>query len=287
MIRRHPRPRCLTPEAGIYWLASFGLLLTAAGLMSFIQIAQAAAASPVTPPALHQATRPAVQLTATPFQPLSPTPTGTAAATLLPTPTALPARHFAAGLVEEPARRTTLEIDPGPGFNQGSPIQLNFITGQECLFGSGTACVSRHEDGDLLLLTIHSGLGGQGESFRRAVEGTGIDTALFSLARIQANLAALQGAPVRLSIDGQAQDNLELVGVARVPPDRLQEYFSLPGDEAMKLATQYNPLVQAALESGEQMLAFEICGWSVPAEAWAVGVSPTSASIYLGFIRDH
>lgn len=287
-MKPHHRPWFLTPEAGIYWLAGVGFLLAAAGLVGVIRIVRA---ENPPPPAVAAAApaRLASTLTPTPFQPAQPTPTSLPAATAVPTPTPTspPAPHFAEALLSDSTALTTLEIDPGESVNQGRPILLSFLPGPACDFGTGAACLSRHQHGDLVMLTIHSGLGGQGENFRRAVEGTGLDSAFFSLARIHANLEALRGAPARLTGGSGTLEGLELVGVARVPPERLQEYFSLPGDAALALAAEYDPQVKAALDSGEQLLAFEVCGWAVPGEAWAPGVSATSASIYVGFIRDH
>jgi hypothetical protein len=285
-MKRRLRPWYLTPEAGIFWLGGIGLLLVAAGLAGIIQIVQAATTPPIEPAAVVSVWS-APTLTPTPFQPQEPTRTALPTRTATPKPTSPPARHFAAQLLEESGSQASLEIDPPAAVNQGKSIQVNFLPGSECTFGSGTACLSRHQRGDLLLLTIHSGLGGQAESFRRAVEGIGIDSALYSLARIHANLDALQGAPARLTVGSYMLDNLELVGVARIPPERLQEYFDLPGDAALDLAGEYNPAVKAALASGEELLAFEVCGWSVPGEPWAPGTSATTASIYIGFIRDH
>jgi hypothetical protein len=46
-----------------------------------------------------------------------------------------------------------------------------------------------------------------------------------------------------------------------------------------------NDSVRAVLDSGEALLAFEICGWHLPGEVWGLGSSATTASIYLGFLR--
>jgi hypothetical protein len=271
-------------------LAAAGLLLLSGGLVGILRVVQAA--GPVELPAVSAlpSPTPGPSTTPTPFQPLKPTPTILPTYTRIPTATATlpptPVPHFAARLLDESAGPVTLEIDPPDLVHQGQAIRLTFQPGHDCPFGSGVACVSQHHQGKVVMLTVHSGLGGQSETFRRAVEGTGLDTAFFNLDKIHENLRALRNTPVRLTIDGQTRDNLELVGVARVPPDQLQAYFDLPGDEALALAAHYDDQVLAALQAGEQLLAFEVCGWAVPGEPWAPGVSATTASIYLGFIRD-
>ncbi len=134
----------------------------------------------------------------------------------------------------------------------------------------------------MTLLTIHSGVGGQGEPFRKAVEGSGLDSALFSLQKIQANLDALQGAQVELlNGDGEVK-RLTLIGVARIPPMELEQYFSLPVDQALEIAAFYNPHLKQALSSNQPLLAFEICGWRVSGESGADGLARTTGSIYFG-----
>ena len=192
------------------------------------------------------------------------------------------ARRLDAGLDEN----VSIRIQPPREINGGRDITIHFSPASDCPFGSGTACISRHHNGQVILLTIHSGVGGQGEAFRWAVEGTGINSAFFSLARIQENLDRLAQSPVTLEMGADSLDGLELAGVARIPPADLEEYFRLPFDEALSLAAKSNPALVSALAGGDGLLIFEICGWAVPGEPWAPGVSSTSASIYLGFIRD-
>ena len=181
--------------------------------------------------------------------------------------------------------RMVLRITPPEGLNGGKVIKIAFAPGDSCAYGSGRACVSRHRNGQVTLLTVHSGLGGEGEAFRSAVEGTGLDLAFYSFAQIRQNLGALAGASARLQSGELNRDDLNLAVVTRVPPRRLAEYFEMPFDQALADEALQTPDLQAALDSGEPLLMFEICGWQIPGEAMAPQVSPTTASIYLGVIR--
>ncbi len=282
--RRHRR---ILPREPAWLLAGLGALLIVAGLSGFIRFASAASGAPGG--SFTAATR-------TPFAaPPSPTPTpfraqpptSTPLPTTTPTPSPTPQRpHFAVRLVDGLGRPAQIRILPPADVGGGREIELSFAPASDCPFGNGTACISRHRSGQVILLTVHSGLTGQAEAFRRAVEGTGLDSAIFSLERIGANLTALQGAPVTLQVGADSLDGLELAAVARIPPARLEDYFNLPFDDALALAAQSDPAVAAALASGENLLVFEACGWVVPGEGWAPGVTSTTGSIYLGFIRD-
>jgi hypothetical protein len=86
--------------------------------------------------------------------------------------------------------------------NDGQPVILKFIPGQRCIFGDNHACVAAFIDNEgtpVIWLTIHSGVGGEGQPFRDAVEGTGIDRAAYSLKKILSNLQALSGSQVVIS----------------------------------------------------------------------------------------
>ncbi|GAP05625.1 hypothetical protein ATHL_00466 [Anaerolinea thermolimosa] len=225
-------------------------------------------------------------LTSTPFRPLPPTATRLPTATPTFTPSPLPPQPILPPSLVEHPQKIVLRIGPVPSLNDDQPVRIAFLPGAECPFGNQRACLSLHRNGTLSLLTIHSGIGGQGEAFRRAVEGTGLDSAGYSLSRIQANLDRLQNVPVSLSLGENLSKNLILLGVARIPPGEVESYFSRPVDEALELVTRYNPALQPALDSREALLAFEICGWLVEGEGWSPGVSSTTGSIYFGLLRE-
>lgn len=233
--------------------------------------------------------------TSTPFQPQKPTrilPVGLGPTRVEPSPTAQetqPAQpvipHFAGRFLDFPSPKARLHILPGKSLNSGQEIRLTINPAQECEFGTGKSCVSLHRGGQVILLTIHSGVGGEGEAFREAIEGSGLDEAGFSIGKIRTDMAALENVPVKISLGPDALGDLELAAVARVPAMDIQRYFDLPFDDALEMVAWENKPLRAALDSGEQLLIFEICGWHVPGEVWAQGSTATSASIYLGVIR--
>ena len=75
------------------------------------------------------------------------------------------------------AERIKFEIlSPTGDVNQGKPVVLSFIPGNTCIFGDQQACVYPHQawGQNMIFLTIHSGVGGEGQEFRHVIEGTGL-----------------------------------------------------------------------------------------------------------------
>ena len=276
-------------------LMLFSLLLMAGGLMGV-----AVSAWPVWVTETSAQSEPPVRTLAlqTPFKPEDPTQTSAPEVTSEPEgpgmvveptptdlPTALPDTHFGRPLLDFPQEKIQLRFEPGEKINGGQAIRLAFVPGQACDFGAGRACVSSHLGGQVILLTIHSGLGGEGDRLRNAIEGTGLDSAGLAMAQIHANMAALRGAAVRLTMGDAQVDGLELAALARVPSMDVKRYFDLSFDDALQMVAVENSPVQALLDTGEPLLAFEICGWRVPSEVAGLGTTPTTSSIYLGLIR--
>lgn len=279
---RRIRNRARERSTGILLIA--GLLLLATGLVGFLPYAHL---FPFylgnEPPRPYARTEPP-SLTTTPFRPQAPTATHIPTATPLPTPTPAPRPILSADVIEA-NRPITLRIYPNAALHGGQPLEITFVPGADCPFGDQRACLSLHRGGALSLLTIHSGVGGQSEAFRRAVEGSGLDSALFSLSTIQDNLRALEGAAVELHLGDGSRIDLTLVGVARIPPIDLAQYFALPVDQALDIAAFYNPALDPVLESDEPLLAFEICGWKVAGESGAEEFDRTTGSIYFGLLK--
>jgi hypothetical protein len=183
----------------------------------------------------------------------------------------------------------SLQIQPdATSINLGKPIMISFIPGQRCNFGDHHACVNTfttQENGTVIFITVHSGVGGEGQRFRNALEGTGINRAAFPLQRVQANLKALLGAGVALAQGANVVGGLKLVAVARIPASSLATYFDTPLDQALALAASTNPGLLEGVDPGQPQLIFETCGWKMPGEPWAAGVSSTTGSIYLGVVQ--
>lgn len=222
--------------------------------------------------------------TPTPFQPYQFTPTAFLPLhpTAAPTPQQ-PQPSYRFHGIDFSDSQNWIEITVFPNdesVNRGRPIRIRFKPGLDCAFGSQRACVSAYlqPDGhEVIFLSIHSGVGGQAQSFRHAVEGTGINQAGFSLPETLQNLQALRGASVGLRQNDLELYQFSLTDNARIPANDLQAYFALP--------------VSAALSAGElpaadqPVLVFETCGWHMPGESRADAVSGTTASVYLAVIQ--
>jgi hypothetical protein len=172
--------------------------------------------------------------------------------------------------------------------NDGQPVILKFIPGQRCIFGDNHACVAAFIDNEgtpVIWLTIHSGVGGEGQPFRDAVEGTGIDRAAYSLKKILSNLQALSGSQVVISQGTRTIRDLRLQATARIPGSMLQGYFNTPLENTLDFSTQIAPELHLVSQSTQPIIVFETCGWRVPGQPWFPGTTDTSASVYLGVIQ--
>jgi len=172
--------------------------------------------------------------------------------------------------------------------NNGEPVVIEFTPGISCQFGDGTACTSAHPgalDGHTIFITIHSGIGGEGQAFRNSIEGTGFDRARLSLEEITGNLQSLQGAQVTIFQANRVLVGLTLSATSRIPATAVREYFELPVPGALGLAGELDQTMLSYLHPEQPQIIFETCGWVVPGESGAKEVSPTSGSVYLGVIR--
>jgi hypothetical protein len=187
------------------------------------------------------------------------------------------------------SQRMILEINPGKRkLNGGDPIRISFIPGEQCIFGDGQACTYAYRTSTgvpVLHLTIHSGVGGEGQALRHALEGTGLNQALYSLEKVHKNLEMLQGVKVSLSQAGETWRSLELAKVIRIPAAGLAQYMTSPAEQALENAAGYAPDLDRIISAELPLIVFETCGWEMPGEDWAAGVTQTSASIYLGVIQ--
>ena len=220
--------------------------------------------------------------TPTPFQPRPPTVV-VAPATLQP-----PAGFYGLDL-EDPSHRVRILIfPPNQRVNQGKPILISFIPGQTCNYGDNRACVnvySMDSGAEVTFITVHSGVGGEGQAFRNAVEGTGINSAGLSLKEIRFNLKALDGAEVVIIQGKHRYEGFTLSVAARIPPKFMRTYFEAPIQEALLFASTVDEDLWGLSQGSLPLLVFETCGWKVPGEPWARGTTSTTASIYLGVIQ--
>jgi hypothetical protein len=223
-------------------------------------------------------------MTSTPFQPKHPTPVyDSDLEQIAPVPKEFQEIDFS----PQSGKRSITIDPPGKQVNQGKPITISFIPAETCEFGDHQACVSSHRTlfGNILFLSIHSGSGGEGQYFRHAVEGTGINRAAFSLDEVQLNLKALQNADVVISKDGNEHGGYIVKGVIRIPASQLEAYFDLPIEDALEMAGSLEPEIWQRLNFRQPILAFETCGWKMPSEPGAEDVANTTGSVYVVLIQ--
>lgn len=237
--------------------------------------------------------------TPTPFLPLPPTPPSSQPALPVqsqlqvparpsnPNPQAAitPSRSFPGIDLQDGPSRFQVRIDPDSRkVNQGKVIKLEARSGQSCQFGDGHACVNIYHDrqgAQVTFLTIHSGLGGEAESLRRAIEGIGFDQAGSTLKQVNTRLKSLAGSQVSLVQGDVAIDDLRVLAGVRIPARQVKEYMDLPVSQALQFAASLYPDLGVWLDSGQTLLVIETCGWRMTGERRAPGTTDTSASIYL------
>jgi hypothetical protein len=263
-------------------------------------------------------------LTKTPFTPLIPTITPfrpaqieysqyaqapiqpTAAPTVLPTVLAMPVgkirlapqvssvssfedgNFFGIDFVDRRNRITIKIIPSSKRVNGGKPITISFIPGKKCQFGNKRACVSliyTPADGPVTFLSIHSGVGGEAQPFRSAIEGVGLDQASFSLKQVQANLNALSGSEVVINQGEQSITGLKIAAITRIPAKSLNRYMDADLNSSLEFAASLDDEFEQVLQTNQPQVVFETCGWKMPGEPMSGGVSSTSASIYLTVIQ--
>ena len=224
--------------------------------------------------------------TATPFLPNHPTPTPFQPVPIEPTPrfieSPITIPFFSEMDLKDGAGIVEMVFHPSqPGFNNGDPLSTRFYPGSTCNFGDQKACVSLHEDGLYLLLTLHSGVGGEGQALRHGIEGTGINRAGKGLADTLALLELMKGTEIVLSQGSFSRSDLVVRATLRIPASGLADYFSRPFTDALYQAAEKNDDLQGLLKSGEPIIFIETCGWRMAEEPWVQGVYDTTSSIYI------
>lgn len=224
--------------------------------------------------------------------------------TTTPTPFQ-PLRHPPSAWIGQPGESPPLDfygIDFSPGaapvtiqiitsehhLNQGKPVVIRFRPGAECNFGDGQGCTSVFPGvlgGHTIFVTVHSGIGGEAQSLRHTLEGTGFDQAAYSLEKVHNKMKLLEGAQVTISQGDITASGFTLQAATRIPAGSLQQFFNLPIPQALQLASDLDPSLGTYLPPDQPQIVIETCGWKMPGEPWAPGVTSTSGSAYLGFIR--
>lgn len=232
-------------------------------------------------------------LTSTPYQPLSPTNTLLApevvTSPVTSTPNPVPSHDFysidfhpgAAGI-------KLLLYPPTDQVNHNQSIAITVSPSRNCPYEGGRACVRAFRTaggGNVIFVSVHSGVDGEAEAYRRAIEGLGVNQAGFSLKKIRNNMASLTGAAVQIKQGERLVGGLQLAAAGRVPPGLIQDYFHNPVEQALAIAATANPQLKDFVNPAGSILVFETCGWTVPGEAWAPGVTIVSSSVYIGVIQ--
>jgi hypothetical protein len=189
---------------------------------------------------------------------------------------------------DSPERVTIEIIPPDSQVNQGEPIKISFRPGERCRFSDLRACTYAYKPtaaGNLIVITVHSGVGGAAQRFRNALEGTGINRASFSLEEVDANMQSLAGATVVIRQGERSVENLHMQAVTRIPARALTRYFRASLAEILSLAAELDPQISELVYPEQPQIVLETCGWKMPGEAGAAQVSDTTGSVYLGIIR--
>jgi hypothetical protein len=225
-------------------------------------------------------------ITRTPFQPIHPTPLQHHLSTKTPEQ---PSSNFNGIDFYDQGQWLHIKIiPPDKRVNRGKPIVISFIPGQKCNYGDQRACISTYQstmESEIVFITVHSGVVGEGQAFRHAVEGTGINSASFSLKEVRNNLRSLDGAEVVIIQGDNRFDGYTLVATARVPPVSMDSYFEKPVKDALSMASSIDPSQNDWVDPILPQIVFETCGWRIPGERWAPGISSTTASVYIGVIQ--
>ncbi len=177
---------------------------------------------------------------------------------------------------------------PNRQVNRGKPIKISFVPGRRCEFGDHKGCVYAYKPsytGNVIIVTIHSGVGGEGQRLRGALEGTGINRAGLSLKQVQNNLQALNGAEVTIRQGEQVVEGLQIGGLARIPARALKRYFRANLSEILGIAADIDDGLAYWVGAPEPILVLETCGWKMPGEPGSADVSDTTGSVYLSIIH--
>ena len=263
-----------------------GSILFAAGVAGIIWTAWLIW-RPAPPPAASAAPAPARQ--ATPFQPNAPTATVPP-----PTPTPLPAgapeapREGAFDWLQdaEESGKVRLVIQPPAGVNGGREIKSRFIRVFELFVrhGAGLPEHAPRRAGDPVDHPLGAGRGGRGAARRGGGHGAEHGLLLAGAHPAQHGRAGgLAGAIAAASRERATTWNWRRWCACRPPGWRRTS--SSPSTRPWRRRRRITRGWQMCWTRAEDWLVFEICGWQLPGEAWYPGVTPSTGSIYLGFIR--
>lgn len=172
--------------------------------------------------------------------------------------------------------------------NRGEPIFIPFYPSHYCEFGDKTGCVTTYQSdrgGKIIFVSVHSGVGGQAQGFRNAIEGTGINTAGYDLEKVQNKLSSLNGAQITIRQGDEVVNGFRIVGTSRIPASLVGDYLSVPATGGLEFASGLDPAMAGFVNPDTPQLVIETCGWKMRGEPGTEEVAPTTASIYLVVIQ--
>jgi len=172
--------------------------------------------------------------------------------------------------------------------NRKSMAEISFLPGEQCIFGDGRACVYNFADTNnnkIILASVHSGIGGEGESFRDLIEGTGINHGLYTTEQVKNNIRSLIGSEMHINQGETTLTGLVLHDIVRIPSVYIETYLSLPVEHTLAFVEEITGANWA--DFNQELFILETCGWRLPDEKHSSDYPNTMQSIYLGLFSFH
>lgn len=188
-------------------------------------------------------------------------------------------------------QESTITIDINPNGNISDfnrPIHLEFKPGNPCRFIDDRACVYSYltpSNKNVIFITLHSGLGGDGQPLRHALEGTGFNRASYSINKVMSNLNKIVEAQVKIQQGNKNVNPLVVTNAVRIHARYLQEYFSTPIQDLAKFANSIDSGLNSDILLDRPTIIIETCGWRMRGEEWSEGITQSTGSIYLLIIQ--
>jgi hypothetical protein len=170
--------------------------------------------------------------------------------------------------------------------NSGKPVNISFTPDEHCIYGDGNACIYQFllsNQNKVIFVSVHSGFGGEGESFRNLVEGTGVNQGLYTSSQVSEIAQTLAGSEVTVNQGNTIINGLTLTLIARIPPESLDTYLTLPIEQTLTYGMALGIFSPEIFNSN--VLVIETCGWLLPSDMQNPNYPNTTQSIYLGIIH--
>jgi len=181
----------------------------------------------------------------------------------------------------------TVQISPTTTSSPAEPpVEIHFYPSDQCQFGDGGACIYEFSTGQgsrVSIASLHSGAGGEAESFRDLIEGTGFNQALYSSDQVNQNIHDLLGSQITITQGATTLSGLTLIAIVRVPPQHMATYLGLPIEKTLEFALDISQIDPSILN--QDLFVIETCGWKLPNESPIPGTANTNFAVYLGIVQ--